>query len=112
MHRDPKKILLTDATILIGRNTAMISMMSIEQAQNDLPSLPDRFDRDPDLIVSVTCDGKPTMALLSREHYESLIETLEVMADADLMSALRQSAKDVAEGRTTDWESVKAKMHF
>lgn len=68
--------------------------------------MPEYFDQEPEAIT-VTHHGKPGMAILSWEFYESLVETLEVMSDAELMSAFRQGVQELAEGKGRDWEDVK-----
>jgi len=37
-------------------------------------------------------------------------ETLEVLADPDLMQALRQSIQEVAQGELIPWEDARAKL--
>lgn len=39
----------------------------------------------------VTRRGKPVLAILPWEVYEGFLETLDIMADAELMAALRKS---------------------
>jgi PHD/YefM family antitoxin component YafN of YafNO toxin-antitoxin module len=39
------------------------------------------------------------MAILPWELYESIMETLEIMGDTELMAAFRQGIKDIEEGR-------------
>ncbi len=90
----------------------MILAIPIEEVRDQFASLPERFSRDPDLTVQVTRDGMPVMAVFSWEMYESIIETMEIMADPDLMAALRQSANDIAQGKMKDWEVVKAELGF
>jgi hypothetical protein len=41
------------------------------------------------------------------ELYASLVETLEVMSDAELMAAFRQGAQELADGKGRLWEDVK-----
>ena len=57
--------------------------------------------------VAVTKRGKPVLALLPWDLYESLVETLEILGDQTLMGALRKSIKEARAGRTIPWEKVK-----
>jgi antitoxin YefM len=50
------------------------------------------------------------MALMSWELYEAIMETLEIMGDSDLMTALRPSVKKACERKVTPWETVKAEL--
>ena len=75
-------------------------------------SLTDARDRLSEIIDSVTTSGeaftitkhgRPTAVILSYDEYESLIETLNVLSDADTMAAIdearREAFEDAAEGR-------------
>lgn len=88
----------------------MVAKLSMAEAREQFTRLPEQFEKEPELTVQVTRHGRPVIAVLSWELYESITETLEVMADAELMTAIRQSADDIANGRTTDLETVKARL--
>ena len=55
--------------------------------------------------VLITRSGKPTAVLLSVDDYEGLLETLEILADADLAQAVRQGLKELVE---TVWDRLRA----
>jgi len=63
-----------------------------------------------DAIVRAYRRGRPVLALLPWELYESLVETLEVLGDQDLMKALRRSLTEARAGRTIPWEKVKGEL--
>jgi len=46
------------------------------------------------------------MAILPWELYESIIETLEVLGDPELMAAFREGVKDMEEGRAMPLDEV------
>ena len=48
--------------------------------------------------VQVTKRNKPVYAILSWEFYESLIETLEVLSDKQIMKAIRKFEKEKSNG--------------
>ena len=48
--------------------------------------------------VTVTNRGKPMMTLIGYEMYESIMESLEIMSDPDLMAQLRQSLREARSG--------------
>ena len=82
---------------------------SISEIREEITRLPERFDQEPE-VVTVTRDGKPVMAILPWELYESIIETIEIMGDAELMAAFRRGVRDIAEGRVEPWEKVKKEL--
>lgn len=79
---------------------------TISEIREEITRLPEHFENEPEAIA-VTRHGKPVMAILPWELYESLIETLEVMGDAELMAAFRQGVQELQEGKGRDWEDVK-----
>lgn len=86
-----------------------IDYLSITEARRKLPSLPDRLREKPEAIA-ITRREKPVLAVMPWDLYESIIETLDVLGDAELMSALRQGIKDIEEGRTFTMEEVERKL--
>lgn len=76
-----------------------------------MTSLPERLSAEPG-AVAVTRRGKPVLAILPWDLYESIQETLEVMADEELMVALRESLRELADGEVVPWESSKSSSRF
>lgn len=56
--------------------------------------------------VTITKRGRPVMALIGYDLYESIIETLEIMSDADLMAQLRQSLREADGSELIDVDEV------
>lgn len=56
--------------------------------------------------VTITKNGIPSTVMMSLEDYESLIETLEVMADPAIMKSLKKSRKQVKQGRLLSDDEV------
>jgi len=89
----------------------MTRTMPIIEARNKLTSLPEQFAQEPGTgAVAVTRRGKPVLAVMPWDLYESIMETLEIMGDEQLMAALRQGIKEVCEGKVIPWETVKAEL--
>jgi PHD/YefM family antitoxin component YafN of YafNO toxin-antitoxin module len=60
--------------------------------------------------VTVTKRGKPVLAVLPWEFYESLVETLEILGDEETMRVLRRSVREARSGKTIRWEKVKREL--
>ena len=56
----------------------MPKYLTIAEAQQQLPELPDKLAVEPAII---TKSGKPIMVALSWQQFESLLETLEILCD-------------------------------
>lgn len=79
----------------------------IAQARRELSRLPELFDADPDLgALAVTRRGRPVLALMPWELYDSLIETLEVLGDPELVAGLRQGILEIDAGKGVAWEDA------
>jgi len=81
------------------------NIYSISEIREQITRLPEQFEHEPE-AVTVTRHGKPVMAILPWELYESIMETLEIMGDAELMAAVRQGVKDMEEGRIKPLDDV------
>lgn len=85
--------------------------LSIVEARNRLTQLPEELSAKGQLsAVTVTRRGKPVLAVMPYELYDSIIETLEIMADPELMALLRQSIQEADDGQLVEWETVKQEM--
>lgn len=76
--------------------------LTIFEAQKDLLDLPKQLVVGKRPVIVVTCDGKPTLAILSYEVYqkfleviEALQETLEICQDPEQMATLRNSLAEL-----------------
>ncbi|MHB8596903.1 MAG: type II toxin-antitoxin system Phd/YefM family antitoxin [Ktedonobacteraceae bacterium] len=98
-------------------------MLSISEAQNKITRLPEQFDDDPE-AVTITRHGKPVMAILPFETYQSLLarletalekvesmeETMEIMQDEELMASFREGVEELERGETVAWEDVRREL--
>ncbi len=73
---------------------------SLVDVKNHLSEVVERIEREHGRVV-ITKHGRPSVVLLSLEDLESLEETLEILSNAQLMTAVREAEADVASGRTT-----------
>jgi antitoxin YefM len=91
------------------RNDRALIEMPITEARDQLTSLPEQLAEEHG-TVAVMRRGKPVLAVMPWDLYESLVETLEIMGDADLMASLRDAIDELAEGETVDWERAKKEL--
>lgn len=60
--------------------------------------------------VGITKKGETKVVLMSIEELESWEETNEILSDKKLMKDLKQSEKEITEGKGKDWEEVKKEL--
>lgn len=87
----------------------MIKTLPITEARNNLTKLVDDASKKLDEFV-ITVNGKPAAVLLSADEYESWKETNEILADKQLMEAIKEGEEDIKAGRVKDWEEVKKEL--
>lgn len=89
----------------------MTELMPIIEARNKLTMLPEILEGRPEKgAIAITRHGKPIMAVMSWDFYESLFETLEIMSDETLVPLLRKSLKEASKGQTVPWTKVKKEL--
>ena len=87
--------------------------IAMAEARKQLPKLADALEKHPEIgAVKITRHGKPVLAVLSWDLYESVVETMEIMSDPELMAAFRQGVKDMKEGRAIPLEQFKREHGF
>jgi len=67
----------------------MLSNIPITEARNELTSLPEKLAQQGGTLA-ITRRGKPVLAVMTWEHYEAILETIEILGDANLMANLHQ----------------------
>ena len=87
-----------------------MTQLTITEARRALLDLPGRLAKASDKTVSITRRGRPVLALLPWEMYESIIETLEVLSDRETTDALRASLEDIRKGRLVSHETVRKRL--
>ena len=86
----------------------MPKSLSMVEARKQLTSLPEEFERQESFdAVAVTRRGKPVLAVMPWELYETITETLEIMADKEMTSVLRESIAQYGRGEAIPWEKAK-----
>jgi antitoxin YefM len=83
--------------------------LPITEAKNRFTELADRAEREHDHFT-VTRNGRPSVVVVSIREWESLHETLSILADADEISAIREGLADDARGDVFTIEEVAAAM--
>ena len=81
----------------------------IVKARAMLSQLPERLSAE-NRAAALTRHGKPVLAVMPWGLYETIMETMEIMGDAEMMAALRESIEDVREGNLVPLDQVKAEL--
>ncbi len=87
----------------------MAKTIPFSDARAHLTELLDEIEEIREHVV-ITRNGRPAAVVMSEAEYESLIETLEVLNDPEVMAALKESDEDVAARRVSPWDEVKREL--
>lgn len=83
--------------------------LSISEARTQLTRLAGRLHTHHE-AVEVTSRGKPVLAILPWDLYESMVETMEIMADRDLMAQVRRGIKEYKAGKGVPLEEARKRL--
>ena len=89
-------------TIIIVKGGGMENIqriLPITRVKKELLDLVKEMERD-DSAITVTKNGEAVSVMLTPDRYESLLETIEILADSKVVKALAASKKDFEQGRT------------
>jgi PHD/YefM family antitoxin component YafN of YafNO toxin-antitoxin module len=78
----------------------------ISTARTKLTKIPAEIDGKT-TVFKVTSKNNPVLALMSWELFDSIIETLEILADNELMHMLAKSEQQAKDGETLSWDKAK-----
>jgi len=86
-----------------------MSVMPVGDARDHLSELITEVERTHER-VTVTRHGRPVAVVLSPDDLESLEETLDILSQPGALAEIRDSADDIAAGRTVSIEDLRAEF--
>ena len=89
----------------------MTQTLPITKAREELTDLVNKAKNRLDEYV-ITVNGTPAAVLISATEYESWKETMEILADPELLTAIKEGEKDIKKGKVYDWEDVKKELRL
>lgn len=87
----------------------MTKTLPVTEARKNLTTLVDRAKRLLDEYI-ITVNGKPAAVLMSAAEHESWKETNDILADKELMKAIRAGEEDIKKGRYITFEQLKKEL--
>jgi len=92
-------------------NVVAIKTLPVTEARKKLTDLVNKAANQLDEYV-ITVKGRPKAVLMSSEEFESWKETNEILADSDLVKAIREGGKELAEGKGIPWDKAKEQLNL
>lgn len=87
----------------------MTQTLPISKAREELADLVENAKKRLDEYI-ITVNGSPAAVIISAAEYESWKETEEILADKELVKAIKQGEKEIDEGKVQDWDEVKKEL--
>ncbi len=87
----------------------MTRTITLKELRPGLPKVVEAIDKKWERYV-VTRHGRPSIVMLSVDDYESLMETLDILADPEAVRKLKQGEEDLRKGRIRSWQEIKARL--
>jgi len=87
-----------------------MAQLTISAARKGLLDLPEKLARMPERAVTITRRGRPVLAILPWEFYESIVETLDILGDPEAVTTLRTSLEDLKRGRLVGNAEAKKRL--
>lgn len=81
------------------------TFVPITQAKSNLLDIVRQL-HDTNDTIAITKNGVPEAVLLSMKKFNGFLETIDILADPEMMKQLRGSAKDVKTGRLVDLDEA------
>lgn len=89
----------------------MPTSLTMAEAKAQLGKLPEILARKrKHRSITVRRAGKPVLTILPYEEYESILETMEILADEEAMKAIRADRERTDYSDTLSMEEVKERL--
>jgi len=84
--------------------------MTISEARLNLSDLSKKLSKRSTRAVAITKKGKPILAVMNWESFESLVETLEILSDPEQLKAFHKGVEELNAGKGIPWEEAKKEL--
>ena len=81
--------------------------MTITEARQNFLTLPEVVEEEP---LTIAKRGRPVMVTMGFDHYESLVETLDILSDQAFAQRLTKSIQQAKEGKTKRSAEVRQRL--
>ncbi len=89
----------------------MTHTLPITKAREDLTTLVENANKKLEEYI-ITVNGLPAAVLISAAEYQSWKETNEIMADSELLHAIREGEEDMKNGKFVTFEQLKKELNL
>lgn len=87
----------------------MKNIVSITEARSNIFDIAEKAQRHGNHYI-FTEDGKPKLAVMSADEYESLMEDLFLASDPKFAAKMKKVDEEFARGKFVSWEDMKKEL--
>ncbi len=87
----------------------MTKILPITKAREDLTNIVNRAKRRLDDYI-ITVNGSPAAVIISRDEYESLKETLDILSEPGVLRDIKKAEKELKQGKYVTLEELKIEL--
>ena len=84
-------------------------IISITNGRRDLFKIAEEVQL-PNTFYKLTVDGNPKIVMMSHDEFQSIMETLEILSNPEIMDDLREAEEDFKKGNYVSLEEVKKNL--
>ena len=86
-------------------------IISITEARKEIFKIMEEVQK-PNTIYTFTVEGSPQAVLLSKEEYDSIMATMELLSEPDFVKDLIEAEEDYVKGNYSTWDKVKRELNL
>ena len=94
---------------MVTENDLGLEGIPMTTVRGMLARLPEKLSKE-NRAVALTKRGKPVLVVIPWDLYESIVESLEIMEDPEMMDGIREGIQDMREGNLISHEEVAARL--
>ena len=87
----------------------MVNTITLKELRPELPGVIKNIDTRLDRYI-VTKRGKPVAVIMSVDDYEGFLETIDILADKEVVKRIRKSQEEIRKGKTISFEALRRKI--
>lgn len=83
--------------------------LSITKARQDLFKIAEQVQK-PNNFYTLSVEGEPKVVMMSFDEFDSMMETLEILSDPDIMDNIKKAEEEYENGEYVSWQEMKREL--
>lgn len=83
--------------------------ITITQARHDIFDIAEKVQK-PNNFYTLSVEGEPKVVMMSYDEFDSMMETIEILSDPDIMADIKQAQEEYKKGDYITWEEMKKEL--